>query len=114
MSFLLLCSCDIWYAACTKAQRFWIKAILFFGDILMSKVLSTVCAAALMAVIGCGEKSTPGGPGATGSHTKTMTGAPANDTFRITVPMTSTTIKQGDQKEIEISVDRSKDFHEDV
>ena len=79
----------------------------------MYRLSLIVFAGVLVAAFGCGEKSPPGGPGATGTHTRSVTGTP-HDTFRLVVPSTTTTLKQGEQKEVEITVDRAKDFHEDV
>ena len=80
----------------------------------MRKLFTTCLMAALAAALGCGSEHPVGGPGAGGTGTRTVTGKPKNDTFDINAPKLSTGIKQGEHKEVTISVDRSKDFKQDV
>ena len=96
----------------------------------MKKLFVTGLVTVLFTSFGCdtGTKSSPGGPGATRSSAYTSptgtvttttthsTNAPdtaKNDTFKIKAPG-ETTLKQGDQKEVTITVEREKDFKHDV
>lgn len=75
--------------------------------------------------VGCENKSTPGGPGASrpasspsGSPSRSSTanpiaGTPEN-TFRIEAPGIATSLKQGESKTIKISISRGKNFAQDV
>jgi uncharacterized membrane protein len=58
----------------------------------------------LVALVGC-NSSPPGGSGS---------GVPKKATFKIEAPTLSTTLKQGDTKEVKLTLDRGKDFHDDV
>ena len=103
----------------------------------MKKLLVAGLMMSLSALLGCGTRSEPGGPGANASATSSSTGSttsrqsgyhgpgttepnrdivgkPKNDTFDIKVPALATTIKQGESKEVAVTVERSKDFKEDV
>jgi hypothetical protein len=61
---------------------------------------------ALAVSFGCNtNKSAPGGPGAQAAR---------EDMFTLNVPSTTTTIKQGQAKDITIAVHRGKDFKQDV
>ena len=80
----------------------------------MKKACAVLIASALMVFSGCNQ-SEPGGPGAKRADNKNpVTGAPKNETFRVSAPTMETTVNQGEEKEVEISVDRSKDFKQDV
>ncbi|HEX4588883.1 MAG TPA: NEW3 domain-containing protein [Gemmataceae bacterium] len=58
----------------------------------------------LAALVGC-NASPPGG---------SSSGVAKKATFKLEGPVTHTTLKQGETKEVELTVDRGKDFHEDV
>ena len=58
----------------------------------------------LAALVGC-NTSPPGGSGS---------GIAKKSTFKLEAPETHTTLKQGDTKEVKLTLDRGKDFHEDV
>jgi uncharacterized membrane protein len=77
------------------------------------RLLSTgLVALGLVALVGC-NTSPPGGSGGT----KTTTGGTTSGrsaTFTIKAPTFSTSLKQGDTKEVKLTVDRGKDFHDDV
>ena len=77
----------------------------------MNKLLATLVCSALALSFGCNEnKSAPGGPGAPGAR-----GTAAKDnTFMVNPPSGTTDIKQGHTKEISISVNRGKDFKQNV
>lgn len=55
-------------------------------------------------LVGCNQ-SPPGGSGS---------GVPKKATFDIKAPSLATTLKQGDTKEVKLTLDRGKDFHDDV
>jgi uncharacterized membrane protein len=65
----------------------------------------------VFSVIGCNE-SKPGGPGASHSSDK-IVGKPA-DSFTVSAPATSTSVKQGEKNTLKFTVKRGKDFKQDV
>jgi hypothetical protein len=67
----------------------------------------------VFALAGCGE-GTPGGPGAVERTANKPVFGQADDTFNLDVPKMSTKLKQGETKELAISVARGKNFDEDV
>ena len=79
------------------------------------KCASTVVVlSALVINVGCNE-SEPGGPDAKSNITRNpITGSPKKETFRISAPATATSLKQGEQKEVSVAVNRSSDFKQDV
>ena len=80
----------------------------------MKKRCAILIVSAFVVALGC-NKSEPGGPGAKKADNKSVvTGAPKHETFRISAPATTTTLKQGEKKEIDVTVDRSSDFKQDV
>jgi uncharacterized membrane protein len=70
----------------------------------MKLLSSAVVSLGLLAVVGC-NTSPPGGSGS---------GVAKKATFDIHAPATSTALKQGDTKEVKLTISRGKDFHEDV
>jgi uncharacterized membrane protein len=58
----------------------------------------------LAALVGC-NTSPPGGSGS---------GVARKATFDIKAPSLATTLKQGDTKEVKLTIDRGKDFHDAV
>ncbi len=87
----------------------------------MKKLLAVFLSTAVALAFGCGEqhKSPPGGPGATGTQGKGTTGsttgtADKDHTFTIKAPSGTTDIKQGQAKEISVSIDRGKDFKQNI
>jgi uncharacterized membrane protein len=68
---------------------------------------------AMVAVTGCNQ-GTPGGPGASGPDAKKPLYGQAEDTFNLSVPTMSTSLKQGDSKEGAIGIKRAKNFDQDV
>lgn len=68
--------------------------------------------AALVGCIGCSASGTSGGPGTTNPK-KPVVGQ-AEDTFSLTTPTLSTSIKQGETKTVSIGIKRGKNFNEDV
>jgi hypothetical protein len=71
-----------------------------------------------LCTLGCEDnKSAPGGPGANAVKNNPRSNVPSDvkhDTFKVVVPMTETSIKQGEQKDVTISIDREKMFKGDV
>lgn len=67
--------------------------------------MKTICAGlvvvGLLAFTGCGNKSTTGGDKAKGK-------------FTISAPKSATTVKQGGEANVKLTLDRSKDFDQDV
>src|SRR5205085_7096150 len=71
--------------------------------------------ATLLAFAGCGGTGTPGGPGTKtdgGQPDKRTVGKPAEETFTIDVPLTSTKVKQGESKSITFALKREANFDE--
>src|SRR5438874_1632327 len=62
-------------------------------------------------LMGCGQSSPPGGPGA--GDKQPVVGQGEN-TFKLEVPALETSIKQGESKTISISISRGKNFTQDV
>jgi uncharacterized membrane protein len=84
----------------------------------MKRLVALLLAASVAVAFGC-NKSEPGGPGASGrsqgEHApKTMTGGAKGETFMLSAPITTTHLKQGESKKVDVSVDRGRDFKEDV
>jgi uncharacterized membrane protein len=68
--------------------------------------------AGILAIVGCENKSPPGGPGTPrGSGSGPVVGT-ADSTFTISVP--NVDIKQGESKKIDVSIKRGKNFDQDV
>jgi uncharacterized membrane protein len=65
-------------------------------------------------LIGCGDSGKPGGPGVKPGKDKSNVLGPSEETFTLDVPNLSTTLKQGESKNVSISLNRGKDFDEDV
>jgi hypothetical protein len=79
----------------------------------MKSLFAGLMVTALAVSTGCNQ-GTPGGPGATERTANKPIVERANDTFILDVPMTSTKLKQGETKEVAISVARGAKFDEDV
>ena len=67
----------------------------------------------LAALAGCNQ-GTPGGPGTTDTTAKKPAYGQADETFNLSVPMTSSSVQQGEQAEATIGIKRAKNFDEDV
>jgi hypothetical protein len=70
----------------------------------MRKFCAALLVAGLVGFVGCNKSETGGGG----------TGGAKSETFKLSGPLTSTAIKQGETQAIKIKVDRGKDFKEDV
>src|SRR5689334_3324062 len=79
----------------------------------MKSALATAAAVALFALVGC-DKGTPGGAGVTSPSQKAGNVKQTEDTFTLSLPTFSTKVKQGETKEITVSLSRGKNFGEDV
>ncbi|HTU90903.1 MAG TPA: hypothetical protein VMF69_12570 [Gemmataceae bacterium] len=82
----------------------------------MRHTFAVVACAALLIFTGC-DKGTPGGPGATNNkstNSKIPSLKQGEDTFSLTVPTLSTTLKQGENKVVSLGIKRGKNFDEDV
>lgn len=82
----------------------------------MNRLLATtlVAVAGAVGLAGC-DKGTPGGPGATGSGSGRGTAVTtADDSFTLSTPTLSTSIKQGESKVVTIGIKRGKNFGQDV
>jgi len=69
----------------------------------------------MVALVGCENNSTPGGPGATNNtpQNQPVIGQ-GEETFSLDVPTLKTTIEQGESKSVSISLKRGKNFDQDV
>ncbi len=80
----------------------------------MQRIIAGLLVVALFALAGCGDKGTPGGPGATDKGAKKPLYGEADNTFNLSVPGRSTTLQQGESKEVAIGIKRGKNLDEDV
>ena len=80
----------------------------------MKKLIAGVTMVALVAFAGCNDHGTSGGPGTANPSSKNSSFTQAEDTFSLSVPTFSTTLKQGESKTVTISIKRGKNFDEDV
>lgn len=76
----------------------------------MRKLFAGLAFMGLTGLIGC-EQGTPGGMGTTGEQP--MYGQ-AEDTFNLSVPLTSSSVQQGEVAEAKIGINRAKNFDQDV
>jgi uncharacterized membrane protein len=82
----------------------------------MKSLCRVLIVAALAMFAGCGDSGTPGGPGAKkdGKDAKPGVLGPAEETFTIDVPLLTTRVRQGESDTVDISLNRGRDFDEDV
>lgn len=71
----------------------------------MKRITVLGTALALAVLVGCNTSERGG---------KTSDQTPGKETFTVKAPTTSTTIKQGDKKTVELTLNRGKDFKQDV
>jgi hypothetical protein len=69
---------------------------------------------ALMALAPCSPVSAQGGPGVTTPRQRQPAYGEAEKTFNLSVPRLSTTLHQGETKEVAIGIERGKNFERDV
>ena len=79
----------------------------------MKRSFTGLLALALVAFAGCNQ-GTPGGPGATDPKARKALYGQTDDTFNLSVPTFSTSLKQGDSKEVSIGIKRGTNFDQDV
>ena len=81
----------------------------------MKKSFACLLIAGLVAIAGCNNNSTPGGPGATSNKgdNKPVVGR-ADDTFTLDPPNLATKVKQGESRAVSIGIKRGKNFDQDV
>jgi uncharacterized membrane protein len=79
----------------------------------MKRLLSVLAVAGILAFTGCDNKSSSGGPGATNSGKGAHLSQP-EQTFKLSMPTFSTTIKQGESKDVKIGINRGTNFDQDV
>ena len=80
----------------------------------MRMLLVGLVGISLAVAIGCSGQGTSGGPGKTNTTQKEPIIGQGEETFSLHTPMLSTHLKQGEQKQIDISIKRGKNFQEDV
>src|SRR5208337_3110247 len=78
----------------------------------MKRSFTGLLAVALVALVGCGGKDTAGGPGASNATGKQPLYGQAENTFNLTAP--STSLHQGETKDVSIGIKRGTNFQEDV
>jgi len=76
----------------------------------MKRTCAGLLVIAMAAFAGCNE-SKPGGPGASNKSDKTVG---KDDSFTVSGPTTSTSIKQGEKGTVKLHVKRGKEFKQDV
>ncbi len=75
----------------------------------MKIALTSALLMGIVLLTGCNNRSSEGGPGAT---SKSPVVGQTENTFKISVP--NATVKQGESKDIDIAIDRGKNFDQDV
>ena len=76
----------------------------------MKSLFAGLAVITLATLTGCSQ-GTPGGPGTTN---KSPAHGQADDTFNLSVPMFSSHLRQGEQKEVTVDIKRAENFDEDV
>lgn len=79
----------------------------------MKRSSAGLLAMVMVALSGCSQ-AVPGGPGVASTSQKAPAYGEADRTFNLTVPHMSTTLHQGETKEVSIGIERGKNFEEDV
>jgi len=79
----------------------------------MKTSFAVLLALALVTLTGCNQ-GTPGGSGVTNPPQKQPAYGEAEKTFTLSVPRMSTTLHQGETKEVAIGIERGKNFEGDV
>ena len=75
----------------------------------MKTSFAVLLALALVTLTGCNQ-GTPGGSGVTNPPQKQPAYGEAEKTFKLSVPRMSTTLHQGETKEVEVGIERGKNF----
>jgi hypothetical protein len=79
----------------------------------MKTSFAGLLALAIVTLTGCNQ-GTPGGSGITNPPQKQPAYGEAENTFKLSVPRMSTTLHQGETKEVAIGIERGKNFEGDV
>ena len=79
----------------------------------MKRSFASFLMIAMVAGSGCNQ-AVPGGPGVTNPADGHPTYGEAEETFNLSVPHMSTSLKQGGTVEVRIGIERGKNFDEDV
>jgi hypothetical protein len=79
----------------------------------MTRSCAGLLVMALVAMTGC-DRGISGGPGVTNPPHKQPVYGEADDTFNLSTPAMSTTLHQGESKEVAVGIKRGKNFDEDV
>ena len=79
----------------------------------MKTSFAVLVALALVTLTGCNQ-GTPGGSGVTNPPQKQPAYGEAEKTFKLSVPRMSTTLHQGETKEVAIGIERGINFEGDV
>ena len=80
----------------------------------MKTLFAGLLMSALIALTGCNQGTSPGGPGVTTPRQRQPAFGEAEKTFNLSVPRLSTTLHQGETKEVAIGIERGKNFEGDV
>jgi hypothetical protein len=76
----------------------------------MKSLFAGLAVITLATLTGCSQ-CTPGGPGTTN---KSPSYGQSDDTFNLSVPVMSSNLRQGEQKEVTVGIKRAENFDEDV
>ena len=79
----------------------------------MKNCLTLSVFAAILFMTGCSD-TPPGGPGAADNNNANSKVATPEQTFRLDLPTTEQSIKQGEKKEFTLGIKRGKNFDQDV
>jgi hypothetical protein len=79
----------------------------------MTRSFAGLLVVALVAMTGC-NGGTSGGPGVTNPPERQPVYGEADSTFNLDMPLMSTTIHQGESKEVAVGIKRGKNFDGDV
>jgi len=78
----------------------------------MKRICAGLCGLLLVSLVGCSGGGTSGGQTTAAKDGNIM--GQGEGTFKLNVPATSTSLKQGETKDVTISIDKGKNFSEDV
>jgi len=79
----------------------------------MKKLITSLCVVGLIASVGC-NTSTTGGRTPTTSSTGSHTTMGNKESFKLSAPTMSTSIKQGTSEKVKVSISRGHDFKDNV
>ena len=76
--------------------------------------VGAVSALGLILTSGCGQSGTSGGPGANQQTSNKPVIGESDNAFRLSTPSLSTSVKQGERKDVNIGISRGNNFDQDV